>query len=139
MLKTLNDKDRLVLWTIGYHPEQGDIVVVDRYTAAPLIKRVIGLEGDTVRVEEDAVYVNGLRLEEPYLDGSYPNVPNGMEVTVPDGCVFVMGDNRNLSKDSRSKDIGLIDKREILGKAIFLFFPGSNGYSRDFARIGGVD
>ena len=131
MLKTLNDKDRLVLWTIGYQPEQGDIVVVDRYTAAPLIKRVIGLEGDTVRVEEDAVYVNGLRLEEPYLDGSYPNIPNGMEVTVPDGCVFVMGDHRNNSTDSRSESVGCVREENLVGKVIFRFYP--------FDAIGDVD
>ena len=131
MQTTLYDKDRLVLWTVGYHPEQGDIVVVDRYTEDPLIKRVIGLAGDTVKVTEDAVYVNGIRLEEPYVDANFPNIPNGIEVTVPEGHVFVMGDHRNNSSDSRSEHIGCVREENLVGKVVFRIFP--------FSAIGGVE
>lgn len=131
MQTTLYDKDRLILWTVGYQPEQGDIVVVDRYTEDPLIKRVIGLPGDTVEVTEDAVYVNGIRLEEPYVNANFPNVPCGMEVTVPDGHVFVMGDHRNNSSDSRAEHIGCVREENLVGKVIFRFYP--------FSAIGGVE
>ena len=126
MNDTLTDKDRLVLWTINYTPERGDIVVVDRTSAEPLIKRVIGVGGDVVKVTEDAVYVNGELLNEPYVSEKYPNVPNGMEVTVPVGCVFVMGDHRNNSTDSRYESGGFVQQEDLVGKVIFRFFPLSS-------------
>ena len=139
----------LVLGKVFYtEPKCGDIVVISKKSfdnGKPIIKRVIATEGQTVNIDFDngVVYVDGTPLSEPYTLAPtyYQDKMNGLEfpVTVDEGCVFVMGDNRNLSKDSRSKDIGMVDTREILGKAIFLFFPGSNGYSRDFGRIGGVE
>lgn len=88
------------------------------------------------------VYVDGAALEEPYTFTS-TNLSEGVEFpqTVREGCLFVMGDNRNLSKDSRSPEIGQIDRREVLGKALFLFFPGNNGgeEERKFDRIGGLN
>lgn len=126
MNDTLMDKDRLVLWTINYTPERGDIVVVDRTSAEPLIKRVIGVGGDVVKVTEDAVYVNGELLDEPYVSEEYPNVPSGMEVTVPVGCVFVMGDHRNNSTDSRYESVGFVQQEDLVGKVIFRFFPLSS-------------
>ena len=87
------------------------------------------------------VYVDGKALEEPYI-GSPTVDPEGVSfpLTVDEGCVFVLGDNRENSQDSRHPEIGLIDTRQVLGKAIFLFFPGNDfGNSpRDFERLGGV-
>ena len=105
--------------------------------------RVIALEGQTVDIDFLAgiVYVDGVALDEPYAR-TPTTLEEGMEfpLTVDDGCIFVLGDNRDNSKDSRSLEIGLIDEREVLGKAIFLFLPGDNKgrILRDFTRIGGV-
>ena len=85
------------------------------------------------------VYVDGVALDEPYTL-TPTTLYEGMQfpLVVDEGCVFVMGDNRNESKDSRSPDIGLLDEREILGRAVFLFLPGTdkNTQPRDFSRIG---
>ena len=146
MNNTLLDGDYLLLLNNVFYvsPQQGDIIVAsknDFKNGEPIIKRVIALEGQTVDIDFEAgvVYVDEVALEEPYTltptnraEGvSFPRV-------VDEGCIFVMGDNRNESKDSRSPEIGLVDTRQILGKAIFLIFPGVNdGFSqRDFSRIG---
>ena len=148
MNNTLFDGDWLLLaGSIFYgEPKQGDVIVAskDAYdSGTPIIKRVIALEGQTVDIDFDQgiVYVDGTALNEPYIKAP-TTLDEGMTfpLVVSDGCVFVMGDNRENSKDSRSPQIGLIDKREILGKAIFLFVPGSDGgrVRRDFSRIGGI-
>ena len=125
-------------------PKQGDIVVASKESfddGAPIVKRVIATAGQTVDIDFTAgiVYVDGVALEEDYTL-TPTNTYEGVEfpLVVEDGCVFVMGDNRNVSKDSRSPDIGLIDKREILGRAVFLIIPGNEkGHrQRDFGRIG---
>ena len=132
-----------VLYT---EPKQGDIIVAAKTSfknGEPIIKRVIATEGQWVDIdfEEGIVYVNGTALEEPYIKtptNAFEGV--GFPLMVDEGCIFVMGDNRNESKDSRSLEIGLIDKREILGKAIFLFLPGFDEYSgkMNFSRIGEI-
>jgi len=127
-------------------PKHGDIVVAAKDSfknGEPIIKRVIATEGQWVDIdfEKGIVYVNGTALEEPYA-----NTPTTMyegvdfPLQVDDGCVFVLGDNRNSSKDSRSVEIGLIDTREILGKAIFLFLPGKDPVTEkiQFDRIGAL-
>ncbi|MBR3978911.1 MAG: signal peptidase I [Oscillospiraceae bacterium] len=132
----------LLLGNVFYQePKHGDIIVAskDSYdNGTPIIKRVIALEGQTVDIDFQAgvVYVDGVALDEPYTN-TPTNLQEGIEfpLTVDEGCIFVMGDNRNVSKDSRSTEIGLIDRREILGKAILLMFPGDNN-GRDFGRIG---
>ena len=143
---TLTNGDWLLLiGNIFYQePKYGDIIVAskDSYdNGTPIIKRVIALEGQTVDIDFDAgiVYVDGIPLDEPYTN-TPTNLKEGIEfpLTVDDGCLFVMGDNRNVSKDSRSIEIGLIDRREILGKAICLVFPGDKN-GRDFTRIGVLD
>ena len=127
-------------------PKQGDIIVAAKTSfknGEPIIKRVIATEGQWVDIDFEAgiVYVNGTALEEPYIK-TPTNVFEGVgfPLMVDDGCIFVMGDNRNESKDSRSLEIGLIDEREILGKAIFLFLPGFDEESdhMNFKRIGAL-
>ena len=146
MYRTLVDGDYLLLVSnvLYRQPEQGDIVVASKKSfdgGKPIVKRVIATEGQTVDIDFDAgiVYVDGKALEE-----SYTYTPTNLEegisfpVTVEQGHVFVLGDNRNHSRDSRSAEIGQLDQREILGKAVFLFMPGTNEGKdpRDFGRIG---
>ena len=107
----------------------------------PIVKRVIATEGQTVDIDftAGAVYVDGQLLEEDYIrQPTY--LEEGLEcpVTVPEGCVFVMGDNRNDSDDSRDPELGPVDTRQILGRAVFLLFPGvtADTDKRDFGRIG---
>ncbi len=146
MNNTLYDGDwLLVLGNIFYgEPKQGDIVVASKDSfddGTPIIKRVIATEGQQVDIDFNAgiVYVDGEPLIEPYTLTT-TNLAEGVEfpLVVDKGCVFVMGDNRNASKDSRSNEIGLVDEREILGKAIFLAIPGTNRgqVARQFSRIG---
>jgi len=147
MRTTLLDGDWLLVLgnSLYRNPQPGDIVVVskDSYDDEPIIKRVIATEGQVVDIDftEGIVYVNGQALEESYTL-TPTNLAEGTSfpLTVDNGCVFVLGDNRNESKDSRSPEIGLIDCREILGKAIFLFVPGNDGgaVKRDAKRIGVV-
>ncbi len=146
MYKTLLDGDYLLLISnmLYQQPEQGDIIVASKKSfdgGRPIVKRVIATEGQTVDIEFEAgiVYVDGNALAEDYTY-TPTNLDEGVSfpLVVEQGHVFVLGDNRNHSRDSRSVDIGLIDKREILGKAVVLFLPGTNGgkADRDFARIG---
>ena len=148
MNQTLLDGDYLLLLNSTFYgePEQGDIVVIskDSYDhGVPIVKRVIATEGQIVDIdfETGTVYVDGVALVEPYLN-TPTNVQGGVQfpLEVEDSCVFVMGDNRNRSKDSSYYEIGMIDTREILGKAIFLVLPGTNKgeFTRDFTRIGGL-
>lgn len=150
MYSTLWDGDWILLisGTFYQEPEYGDIIVAckDSFNdGEAIIKRVIATEGQTVDIDFDAgvVYVDGVALEEPYTHTS-TNYAEGMTfpVKVEEGCVFVMGDNRNNSRDSRDPDIGLVDRREILGKAVFLVFPGTgedgNAAPRDYDRIGAL-
>lgn len=146
MYDTLWDGDwLLVLSNVFYkNPEPGDVIVASQDTfndGEPIIKRVIATEGQTVDIDFEAgiVYVDGIALQEDYTY-TPTNLEEGIQfpLTVSENCIFVMGDNRNRSKDSRSLEIGLIDKREVLGKALFLIFPGTHDgeHSRDLSRIG---
>ena len=126
--------------------EYGDIIVASKDSfndGEPIIKRVIATEGQVVDIdfEQGVVYVDGVALEEDYTY-TPTNISEGVAfpLTVAEGCIFAMGDNRNRSRDSRYPDIGMIDRREILGKAVFLLIPGNgdegNRAPRDFSRIG---
>lgn len=148
MNMTLLDGDYLLLLSNTFYkePKQGDIIVVSKDSfdhGAPIVKRVIATEGQTVNIDFEAgiVYVDGVALEEAYVN-TPTNVSGGMlfPLVVEDGCVFAMGDNRNISRDSRYPEIGFIDTREILGKAILLMIPGTNKdhQTRDFERIGAI-
>ncbi|MBQ1545314.1 MAG: signal peptidase I [Clostridia bacterium] len=120
MYPTLEDGDRLVLASTVFRYERGDIVVVHRAGKEPLVKRIIALGGDTLDIdfERGTVTVNGEVQNEPYIAApthlEYSDGPV-FPFTVPEGKVFVMGDNRNDSLDSRSSMVGLIDQNDILG------------------------
>ncbi len=146
MNDTLIDGDYLILLNNVFYgePKQGDIIVASKDSfkdGEPIIKRVIATEGQTVDIDFAAgiVYVDGVALDEDYITEP-TRMREGVEfpLTVEEGCIFVMGDNRNVSKDSRNPEIGLIDTREVLGKAIFLVLPGAEQFTktRDFSRIG---
>ena len=148
MKQTLIHGDYLLLLNNVFYsePKQGDIVVIskDSYKdGEPLIKRLIATEGQWVDIDFEAgiVYVNGNPLDEPYVN-TPTNLDEGISfpLMVEEDCVFVLGDNRNESKDSRSLEIGQVDKREILGKAIFLFLPGLDETTEtmNFKRIGAL-
>ena len=130
MQQTLIQGDRLIISNLFYTPKYGDIVVLrkDSFKDEPIIKRVIATEGQTVDIDFEAglVYVDGTALNEPYTN-TPTNVREDFEgpVTVPEGCVFVMGDNRNQSTDSRTASIGCVDTRYIIGKAVFRITPFS--------------
>ncbi len=130
MVPTLSDGDQLLARSFMYSPERGDIVVVDGYTqfGLPLVKRVIGVSGDVVDIDFNTgvVTVNGEVLDEEYIaDPTTRSFDVSFPVTVPEGKVFLMGDNRLYSKDSRSSDIGMIDERDLLGKVFFRILPAN--------------
>ncbi len=153
MNDTLLDGDYLLLiGNVFYHqPQYGDIIVASKESfdgGKPIVKRVIATEGQWVDINfpEGIVYVgdsleNMVALDEPYTKTPTDNW-EGIDFPqqVPQGCIFVLGDNRNWSKDSRDPEIGMIDKREVLGKVIFLFLPGTNkgNVAADYGRIGVV-
>lgn len=145
MFDTLVDGDRLVLVSnvLYREPEQGDIIVASKesFGGECIVKRVIATEGQTVDIDFDAgiVYVDGLALNEPYAHTLTTRAEGTVfPLTVEKDHVFVLGDNRNDSKDSRDPSIGLVDHREILGKVVFLLMPGDHygTMDRDFGRIG---
>ena len=138
MMRTLKDQELLVTTNLKT-PEQGDIVVFHLTGSGandynkPLVKRVIATEGQTIRIDYNAgeVYIDGVLLDEPYvalLDSEGQDIGEWrkggvFETTVPEGCYFVMGDNRNNSADSRYASVGCVDERRILGVAIFRVNP----------------
>ena len=130
MLDTLHNGDLILVWSLGYSPKQGDIVVVtqESYQEDSIVKRVIATEGQTVDInyDTDTVYVDGTPLKEDYTKErmQIPTYGEGLNhVTVPEGCIFVMGDNRNHSADSRHPDIGIVDTRCVIGRGLAVIFP----------------
>ena len=155
MQPTLYDGDRLlVLNRMFCDFEAGDVVIVQQYNAAlneRIVKRIIATGGQTVDIDFDTgvVYVDGEALDEPYV-GEPTYTPEGVEfpLTLGENEVFVMGDNRNHSTDSRSSMLGPLDERYILGEAVLLLFPGRTASylgekdgtgPRDYSRIGLID
>ena len=146
MLNTLQHGDRLlVVNSMLYHDyKYGDIVILRKngvFDDDPIVKRVIAVEGQTVDIDfaEGIVYVDGEALEEDYIrEPTYTAEGTEFPLTVPEGSIFVMGDNRNGSSDSRNYRLGTVDTRYVIGKAAFLIFPGPDydTEKRDFSRIG---
>lgn len=122
MEDTFHDGDLVILWELNYKPERGDVVVVNQDNALneTLVKRVIGIAGDHVQVQNGTVTLNGKQLSEPYVKESKWS-GNNVDLVVPEGQVFLMGDNRNNSEDSRA--IGPVDSGSILGKVVLRFLP----------------
>ena len=154
MNQTLVDGDMLLLVsnTVYHNPQQGDIIVASKDSfrnGECIVKRVIATEGQTIDIdfENRIVYVDGVALEESYaFFEAYDQRPMAQEgmtfpQVVPENCVFAMGDNRNDSLDSRNPIIGFVDQREILGRAILLFYPGTDHgtVAPDYSRIGGLN
>ena len=124
MVPSLNDGDRLVLVSAGHTYTAGDVVVVDRYTKEPLIKRVIAVAGDTINIRPDyTVILNGQVLDEPYIQGSTVLRDFSGPLTIPEGYLFVMGDNRSVSLDSRSAEVGLVSVKDVVGVARLRIWP----------------
>ena len=148
MRMTLVDGDYLLLLNNLFYrtPEQGDVVVISKDSfdnGAPIVKRVIATEGQTVDIdfEEGIVYVDGEALLEPYINNpTNHNLGTQFPLIVDKNCIFALGDNRAVSRDSRDPVIGQVDQREILGKALYLFFPGTDKdrTAREFDRIGEI-
>ena len=146
MRMTLVDGDYLLLLNnVFYHePQNGDVVVISKKSfdnGAPIVKRVIATEGQTVDIDFELgnVYVDGVQLQETYINNlTLNNLGTGFPLVVEDNCIFVLGDNRAVSRDSRDPSIGQVDKREVLGKVLVLFLPGTDKArtTRDFDRIG---
>ncbi len=143
MENTLLETENLIVSDFFYTPERGDIVVFHQTGEMnePIVKRVIATEGETVKLlyRDDTMQVtitdvngNSTVLEEDYMKyEGYPLYRSPMTFTVPEGCLFVMGDNRNESKDSRHSHIGFVDERRVLGKVLFRISP--------FERMGIVE
>ncbi len=136
MFPTLEDHNVMLTSNWGYKPERGDIVVLNKesfWNGLPIVKRIIALGGDEININFDTgeVWVNGELLDEPYIaeptrkkeDVDFPQI-------VPEGCVLVMGDNRNGSTDSRNSLLGMVDERYILGHVLTIVYP--------FERIGAL-
>ena len=129
MNPTLNNGDKMLVSGLLYSPKAGDIVVFKKDDYDPdkaLVKRVIATEGQEINMDFDKgiVYVNGTPIEEDYiLEKTYNKLDFIGPKTVPEGCVFVMGDNRNASTDSRKAEIDMVDTRLILGKAYYIVYP----------------
>lgn len=146
MVPTLQNADRLLVANpvFYHHYKYGDIVIVRKGAFAdgePIVKRVIATGGQTVDIDFNTgtVKVNGKVLKEKYIN-ELTRTPEGMNfpLTVPKGSIFVMGDNRNDSNDSRNPQLGTVDTRYVIGRAFFLAFPGPdiNTNKRAFSRIG---
>ena len=145
MVPTLQEGDRLLVANPMFYDDfkYGDIVVLTKesFLSEPIVKRVIAVGGQTVDIDFDSgsVYVDGMLLKEDYINElTFTTDGTEFPVTVPEGSVFVMGDNRNHSNDSRDVKLGTVDTRHMIGKAVAVIFPGKDEITekRDCGRIG---
>lgn len=142
MLPTLMHGDRAIISNLFYTPSYGDIVIIqkDSFDDEPIVKRIIATEGQTVDIdfESGIVYVDDMPLDETYTNSlTFSTLDFSGKVTVPKNCVFVLGDNRNASNDSRDSRIGMVDQRCIIGKVYLIIYPGLDiNERRDWSRLG---
>lgn len=129
MMNTLQDSDKLIVTSFMYTPQNNDIIVISHAEEydKPIVKRVIAKEGQRLEIdfENERVYVDGTLLDEPYVSSAFKEGNTEIPSVIPEGKVFVMGDNRLESLDSRYSEIGLIDEEDIIGKAQFVILPFS--------------
>lgn len=155
MFGTLHNKDYLIvrnnLFCRNY--SYGDVVIASVPTfenGKPIVKRVVATEGQTVDIRFDEngigqVFIDGMALEEGYIREPMTRMAGTFPATVPEGCVFLMGDNRNNSSDSRDSRIGFVNTKYLLGKVLVIALPGDNtdgrclGGAREWSRIGAVN
>lgn len=132
MEPTLFNGDMLLLRSVGYQPRQGDVVVLTKqfsYVTGPIVKRVIAVGGDHVQIDyaRGTVTVNGITLDEDYIKEPMvrPGDPDmgNEDIWVPEGHIYVMGDNRNNSSDSRHVELGPVDQRQVLGRVLCVLLP----------------
>lgn len=144
MNNTLLDKDRLIVSHLMYEPQNGDVVIIndenghvyadDKKTVIEtegldkkIVKRIIAMSGQVVDIDfsKGIVYLDGQKLDEPYIcEPTFNNAAAfDYPVTVPEGYVFVMGDNRNISRDSRDEKVGFVPVNQIMGKVVFRIYP----------------
>lgn len=131
MLETLHPNDRLIISQFFYTPKNGDIVIINSSDMGKkIVKRIIATQGQLLEIKDGMVYVDGVEIDEPYLSEynagkttpmSRTVIDEGEKVTIPEGFVFVMGDNRGSSKDSRM--IGMVKNDEVIGKVILRLYP----------------
>lgn len=130
MYPTLNDRDYLILNRMAYKfgdIDRGDIIVFksdlrqDNGKTKDLIKRVIAIPGDHLIIKDSKVYINGEVQNEPYIHNEYTS--GDIDVVIPQNEVFVMGDNRENSRDSRSSDVGLVNEDDIIGEVMIRLLP----------------
>ena len=146
MYGTLHNRDRVVASNLFYTPRNNDIIIFHspsaRFNGTPLVKRVIATAGQTVDIDFalGRVILDGTPLYEPHI--RFPTYDRDSffgPVTIPEGYVFVLGDNRNNSIDSRNADVGLVDTRYVLGRVLFLLLPGNDNMGqRDWSRFGPI-
>ena len=138
MYPTLVENDYLIINRMAYkfgEPKDGDIIVFktnllqDDGKTKDLVKRVIATEGQHIKIEDSKVYVDGELLKEPYIHDNYTS--GDIDMVVPEGEVFTMGDNREKSLDSRYEEVGLVNEKDIMGKVMLRLFP--------FNKIGAVN
>jgi len=124
MQPTLEHNERILVNKFIYRfgePEHKEIIVFEYEDTRDFIKRVVGIEGDTVRIKDNILYINDEPVEEPYIQKN--SVDDYGPVTVPEGHYFVLGDNRANSRDSRYDDVGFVSEEEIKGRAALVFWP----------------
>lgn len=138
MQPTLHDRDQMIVNKFSYHlhePNRFDVVVFHAVEQKDFIKRVIGLPGEHVEVKDDTLYIDGEKMDEPFLNGEKERLQSGETLTddflleelpgenqtIPDGYVLVLGDNRQNSTDSRT--LGLISEEQIVGKTNLVYWP----------------
>ena len=133
MYPTLHDRDMLILQSIGYTPRQGDVVVLTKefdVADGPIVKRVIATGGQHVVIDyaSNTVTVDGVARDEPYINEPMRQAVGETltDVVVPEDSIFVMGDNRNNSSDSRDVTLGTVDERYVLGRALWVIMPFQN-------------